>query len=69
MIYQYVNEQAAGSKSTGGSTDQKSYINVYETGDSLQQINSEVALRQDRPVFSPHLKVIVIAGSRLLLHI
>ncbi|PAE57678.1 spore gernimation protein GerC, partial [Bacillus licheniformis] len=38
MIYQYVNEQAAGSKSTGGSTDQKTYINVYETGDSLQQI-------------------------------
>ncbi|MEC0685280.1 Ger(x)C family spore germination protein, partial [Bacillus haynesii] len=65
MVYQYVNEQAAGSKSTGGSTDQKSYINVYETGDSLQQINSEVALRQDRPVFSPHLKVIVIAAELL----
>lgn len=38
MIYQYVNEQAAGSKSIGGSTDQKTYINVYETGDSLQKL-------------------------------
>ncbi|ARC59050.1 Ger(x)C family spore germination protein [Bacillus licheniformis] len=65
MIYQYVNEQAAGSKSIGVSTDQKTYINVYETGDSLQQINAEVALRQDRPVFSPHLKVIVIAADLL----
>ncbi|MFN2747447.1 Ger(x)C family spore germination protein [Bacillus sp. z60-18] len=66
MIYQYVNEQAAGSKASGGGgSPQKSYFNIYETGDSLQQISAEVALRQDRPIFSPHLKVIVVAGELL----
>ncbi|MED1741275.1 Ger(x)C family spore germination protein [Bacillus swezeyi] len=66
MIYQYVNQQTAGSKASGGGgAAQKAYINIYETGDSLQQINAEVALRKDRPIFSPHLKVIVIAAELL----
>ena len=41
------------------------HLLVYGTGDSLQQIGSEIALRQDRPVFSSHLKVIVIAADLL----
>lgn len=67
ITYQYVNEQAAGSQAAGGGggTGQKSYINVYETGDSVQQITTEIALRKDRPVYSPHIKVIVIAADLL----
>ncbi|MCF7618312.1 Ger(x)C family spore germination protein [Bacillus sonorensis] len=67
MTFQYVNEQAAGSKASGGGggTQQKSYINVYETGDSIQQITTEIALRKDRPVYNPHLKVIVISSDLL----
>lgn len=49
----------------GSGSSQKPYINIYETGDSFQQIGTEVALRQDRPVFSSHLKVIVIAADLL----
>ncbi|WP_444859486.1 Ger(x)C family spore germination protein [Bacillus sonorensis] len=65
ITYQYVNQQAAGAKSDGGSGDQKPYINIVETGDSFQQIGAEVALRRDRPVFSSHLKVIIIAAGLL----
>ncbi|MEC3609242.1 Ger(x)C family spore germination protein [Bacillus glycinifermentans] len=61
ITYQYVNEQAAGGS---GGTGQKSYINVYETGDSVQQITTEIALRKG-PVYGSHLKVIVIAADLL----
>ncbi|MCY9340989.1 spore gernimation protein GerC, partial [Bacillus haynesii] len=65
LTYQYVNPSAAGAQISGGSSSQKPYINIYETGDSFQQIGSEVSLRQDRPIFSSHLKVIVIAADLL----
>ncbi|MGG0836761.1 Ger(x)C family spore germination protein [Bacillus paralicheniformis] len=66
LTYQYVSPYTAGVKIAGGSSSNaKAYINVYETGDSFQQIGTEVALRQDRPVFSSHLKVIVIAADLL----
>lgn len=66
LTYQYVNPYTAGTQIAGGSgSSQKPYINIYETGDSFQQIGTEVALRQDRPVFSSHLKVIVIAADLL----
>ncbi|QHZ46883.1 Ger(x)C family spore germination protein [Bacillus sp. NSP9.1] len=65
VTYQYVSQQQAGAKSAGASTNQKPYVNIFETGDSLQQINSEVALRLDRTIFNPHLKVIVIAADLL----
>ncbi|MDA7027853.1 Ger(x)C family spore germination protein [Bacillus sp. CLL-7-23] len=67
LTYQYVNQQTAGAKAAGGGGggDQKSYINIYQTGDATQQNVREVALRKDRPVFGPHLKVIVIAADLL----
>ncbi|PAV33846.1 spore gernimation protein GerC, partial [Bacillus licheniformis] len=66
MTYQYVNPYTAGAQiAVGSGSSQQPYINVYGTGDSLQQIGSEIALRQDRPVFSSHLKVIVIAADLL----
>ncbi|MCY7816864.1 Ger(x)C family spore germination protein [Bacillus haynesii] len=64
VTYQYVNPYTAGAQ-IAGSSSQKPYINIYGTGDSFQQIGTEVALRQDRPVFSSHLKVIVIAADLL----
>ncbi|MCY8177572.1 spore gernimation protein GerC, partial [Bacillus inaquosorum] len=58
LTYQFVNEKAAGAGTSsgggGGQGAQKAYINISETGDSLQQIGSEIALRRDREVFSPH---------------
>ncbi|MFP3791634.1 Ger(x)C family spore germination protein [Bacillus subtilis] len=69
LTYQFVNEKAAGSGTSGGGGSgqgaQKVYINISETGDSLQQIGSEVALRRDREVFSPHLKVVVMSEDVL----
>ncbi|AMR10612.1 Ger(x)C family spore germination protein [Bacillus licheniformis] len=66
LTYQYVNPYTAGAQiAVGSGSSQQPYINVYGTGDSLQQIGSEIALRQDRPVFSSHLKVIVIAADLL----
>nr|WGD69002.1 Ger(x)C family spore germination protein [Bacillus subtilis] len=69
LTYQFVNEKAAGAGTSGGGGSgqgaQKAYINISETGDSLQQIGSEVALRRDREVFSPHLKVVVMSEDVL----
>lgn len=69
LTYQFVNEKAAGAGTGGGGGSgqgaQKAYINISETGDSLQQIGSEVALRRDREVFSPHLKVVVMSEDVL----
>ncbi|MCY8071929.1 Ger(x)C family spore germination protein [Bacillus inaquosorum] len=69
LTYQFVNEKAAGAGTSsgdgGGQGAQKAYINISETGDSLQQIGSEIALRRDREVFSPHLKVVVMSEDVL----
>lgn len=59
MTHQFVNAQGKGSESNGGGK-QKPYINISETGDSIHQMTREFSLRKDRPMFSPHLKVIVI---------
>ncbi|MCY8534373.1 Ger(x)C family spore germination protein [Bacillus vallismortis] len=69
LTYQFVNEKVAGAGQSGGGGGgqgtQKAYQNISETGDSLQQIGSEVALRRDREVFSPHLKVVVMSEDVL----
>ncbi|MEG7354135.1 Ger(x)C family spore germination protein [Bacillus inaquosorum] len=67
LTYQFVNEKVvgAGQNGGGGQGTQKAYQNISETGDSLQQIGSEVALRRDREVFSPHLKVVVMSEDVL----
>ncbi|MHA6486388.1 Ger(x)C family spore germination protein [Bacillus cabrialesii] len=68
LTYQFVNEKVVGAGQNGGGGGQgtqKAYQNISETGDSLQQIGSEVALRRDREVFSPHLKVVVMSEDVL----
>ncbi|WP_078412037.1 Ger(x)C family spore germination protein [Priestia abyssalis] len=60
VTYQFVNPQAEDKESSSGGAQQKSYTNVSETGDSVHQITREVSLRREGPLFSPHLKVIVI---------
>ncbi|WP_028402700.1 Ger(x)C family spore germination protein [Ectobacillus panaciterrae] len=60
LTYQFVNPQASGSKGKGGGGQQKPYMNASETGDSVHQMIREFSLRRDGPMFSPHLKVIVI---------
>lgn len=61
LTYQFVNPQGKGSESKGGGSQQKPYLNASETGDSIHQMTREFSLRSARPMFSPHLKVIVIS--------
>lgn len=61
MTYQIVNPQGTGSESKGGGSQQKPYLNISETGDSIHQMSREISLRSERPIFGPHLKVIVIS--------
>lgn len=56
--YQIASQQM-GSKGDGA--QQKRYVNVSETGDSIHQIIREFSLREDRSLFASHLKVIVIS--------
>ncbi|WP_017149837.1 Ger(x)C family spore germination protein [Bacillus bingmayongensis] len=58
--YQIASQQT-GSKGDGA--QQKRYVNVSETGDSTHQIIREFSLREDRPLFASHLKVIVISEN------
>ncbi|QGQ45792.1 Ger(x)C family spore germination protein [Metabacillus sediminilitoris] len=61
VTYQFVNPKGTGSESKGGGSQQKPYLNISETGDSIHQMTREFSLRGSRPMFSPHLKVIVIS--------
>ncbi|QRG66603.1 Ger(x)C family spore germination protein [Brevibacillus choshinensis] len=63
LTYQFINPKATGKEGTSTGPQQKAYLNVSETGDSLHQITREFALRQDGPIYSPHLKVIVISEA------
>jgi spore germination protein len=65
LTYQIVTPQGTGSETNGGGSQQKPYLNISETGDSIHQIIREFSLRSDRPIFSPHLKVIVISEDLL----
>ncbi|MGM7723562.1 Ger(x)C family spore germination protein [Metabacillus sp. Hm71] len=62
LTYQFVNPHGAESKSDGKG-QQKAYINISETGDSVHQMTREFSLRSQRPIFSQHLKVIVISEN------
>jgi spore germination protein len=64
FTYQFVKPVNTGEQNTGGG-EQKPYINFSQTGDSIQQIIREIALRMERPVFTPHLKVVVISEELL----
>lgn len=57
--YQIVSSQAQ----SKGNGQQKRYINVSETGDSIHQIVREFSLKRESTMFSPHLKNIVISDS------
>ncbi|WP_044642704.1 Ger(x)C family spore germination protein [Risungbinella massiliensis] len=59
QTFQVIPSQTAGSKKEGGS-QKKSYLNILETGDLVQQLAHEVSLRSDHPLLSQHLKVIVL---------
>jgi spore germination protein len=59
LTHQVINPKVAGLENKGGS-QQKSYINISETGDSFHQLIREVSLRNDRPIIFHHTKVIII---------
>ncbi|MGS2750166.1 Ger(x)C family spore germination protein [Bacillus zanthoxyli] len=57
--YQIISSQAQ----SKGNGQQKRYINVSETGDSIHQIVREFSLKRENQMFSAHLKNIVISDS------
>lgn len=59
LTHQIINPKADGLENKGGS-QQKSYNNISETGDSFHQVIREVSLRNDRPIIFHHTKVIII---------
>ncbi|MFE4038979.1 Ger(x)C family spore germination protein [Priestia sp. YIM B13489] len=61
--YQLITPQVASSTTKQGGPQQKSYMNVSETGDSAFQIVRELSLRSDAPLTSPHMKVMVIGEA------
>jgi len=62
ITFQTVNTKGIGNNSKGGgSSEQHSYLNVSETGDSTFQIVREIPLRRDHPIIGHHLKVIIIS--------
>ncbi|MEN3776811.1 Ger(x)C family spore germination protein [Priestia megaterium] len=61
--YQLITPQVAGSTTKQGGPQQKSYVNVSETGDSAFQMLRELSLRSDTPLTSPHMKVMVIGEA------
>ncbi|OIJ21515.1 spore gernimation protein GerC [Anaerobacillus alkalidiazotrophicus] len=65
LTYQFINPMGSAGGNGHGGGDQKPYINFSQTGDSIHQVIREIALRRDRPIFSPHLKVIVISEELL----
>ncbi|MEH7330877.1 spore gernimation protein GerC [Priestia megaterium] len=61
--YQLITPQVASSTTKQGGPQQKSYVNVSETGDSAFQMIRELSLRSDTPLTSPHMKVMVIGEA------
>ncbi|TKH03466.1 Ger(x)C family spore germination protein [Peribacillus simplex] len=58
--YQLITPQVASSTTKQAGPQQKSYVNVSETGDSVLQMIREVSLRSEQPITAHHMKVIVI---------
>ncbi|MED4030225.1 Ger(x)C family spore germination protein [Priestia megaterium] len=61
--YQLITPQVASSTTKQGGPQQKSYVNISETGDSPFQMVRELSLRSDTPLTAHHMKVIVISES------
>ncbi|MGG1365664.1 Ger(x)C family spore germination protein [Priestia megaterium] len=61
--YQLITPQVASSTTKQGGPQQKSYVNVSETGDSAFQMLRELSLRSNTPLTSPHMKVMVIGEA------
>ncbi|CAH0216274.1 Ger(x)C family spore germination protein [Priestia megaterium] len=61
--YQLITPQVASSTTKQGGPQQKSYVNISETGDSPFQMLRELSLRSDTPLTSPHMKVMVISEA------
>jgi len=58
--YQFITPQVASSTTKQSGPQQKSYVNVSETGDSFHQMVREISLRSEQPVTAHHMKVVVI---------
>ncbi|MCT9855791.1 Ger(x)C family spore germination protein [Priestia megaterium] len=61
--YQLITPQVASLTTNQGGSQQKSYVNISETGDSAFQMGRELSLRSDTPLISHHMKVIVIGEA------
>jgi spore germination protein len=61
--YQLITPQVASSTTKQGGPQQKSYVNVSETGDSPFQMVRELSLRSDTPLTAYHMKVMVISEA------
>ncbi|PEZ50897.1 spore gernimation protein GerC [Priestia megaterium] len=61
--YQLITPQVASLTTNQGGSQQKSYVNISETGDSAFQMGHELSLRSDTPLISHHMKVIVISEA------
>ncbi|MDP1419220.1 Ger(x)C family spore germination protein [Peribacillus simplex] len=59
--YQLITPQVASSTTKQAGPQQKSYVNVSETGDSVLQMAREISLRSEQAITSNHMKVIVIS--------
>ncbi|WP_249598211.1 Ger(x)C family spore germination protein [Peribacillus frigoritolerans] len=59
--YQIITPQVASSITKQSGPQQKSYVNVSETGDSNLQMTRELSLRSEQPLDAHHMKVIVIS--------
>ncbi|MBT2647408.1 Ger(x)C family spore germination protein [Bacillus sp. ISL-34] len=59
--YQLISPQVASSTMKQSGPQNKSYVNVSQTGDSLLQMTRELSLRSEQPFTAHHMKVIVIS--------
>ncbi|MDQ0111301.1 spore germination protein [Paenibacillus harenae] len=57
---QIINELKGGKGDKTPAAEQKAYINMSETGDSIFEMIREFSTRMERPVIGHHLKVIVV---------
>ena len=61
--YQLITPQVASSTTVQGGPQQKAYVNMAETGDSIHQMTRELSLRRETSIASQHLKVIIIGEA------
>lgn len=59
--FQLITPQVASSTTKQSGPQQKSYVNVSETGDSVLQMARDLSLRREQPLTAHHMKVIVIS--------